>query len=120
MRKLTIIILMLLPATLFAKNYKYGKLIIASKGNDNISMDKTIVRESQGNISLEGKFLRIDNRHYKLKAIKGENLYKANGRIFRLLYSGDNLAYVEIFNYDKVYSYCINVTDEKGTYLSAR
>lgn len=111
---------MLFPLAVFGKNYKYAKLIIASKGNDNISMDKTIVRESQGNISLEGKFLRIDNKHYKLKPIKGENMYKANGHVFKLVFSGDNLAYVELFNYDKVYSYCINVTDEKGTYLSAR
>jgi len=119
--RILIFILMLIPVALFGKNYKYGKLIIASKGNDNISMDKTIVRELHGNISLNGTLLRIDNKNYKLKSIKGENMYKAKGRIFKLIYVADNLAYIELYNYDKVYSYCINdVTDEKGTYLSAR
>ena len=89
-------------------------MLVFEHGSDNISMDRTTILDQNGRVSLNGKFLTIDNKHYKLRSTKETNEYRSKGYIFKLIYVKDELVGISKRSYDKTFNYYVT-TDERNT-----
>jgi hypothetical protein len=102
---------MLIPCILSAKNYKYSSVHIFEQGTDYFSIDKSIVNNQAGRISINGNSLTIDHKRYSLRHFKrGKGLYKSKGCFFRLVYSSGTLVGLQQWKYGRIYSY--DIADE--------
>lgn len=105
--KRLLFILFFLPNIVFAETYTYNLLSFTEKGSDNFSVDKNATVYCAGIIEFNGTSIKIDKKTYEVKPMRRENFYKCKGGIFRLVYSGNRLAYVEHSTYNKIYNYRI-------------
>ena|ERR1043165_5880250 len=105
--KRILFVLLLLPNLLFAETYTYNMLSFTEKGSDNFSVDKNANVYCAGTIELNGNSITIDKKTYELKPMRRENYFKCKGEIFRLVYAGSRLSYVEHHTFNKILNYRI-------------
>lgn len=106
---------MLLPGLVKADSFQYNRLITSVEGSDNFSMDKNSEARVAGTIEVATDRIAIDGASYELKPMKKENCFKSKNSIFRLVYSGSKLLYVQHFSRGKVYSYRIQHQAQPAT-----
>lgn len=100
MKKL-ILILLLLPLLVEARSYKYDKVQVKSRGNNDLFAGSPQVKnENTGVIKLLSNYLYIDGRKYELKKKKDNNTYRSNSCLVKFGYNDNELASVEIIGYD--------------------
>ena len=110
MRYITLLLLLLLPVILSAKVYKYERVRIEKKGSDYFSIDQVTESKQTGSIMLNGYKLHINSRVYKLHKSRIDRTYKSKGMMFKLTYANTVLSKVEVYGFDKVYTYYIAPT----------
>ena len=110
MKQLLFILMLLLPSLVKAESYTYNKLIEKATGSDNFSVDSDNEAYVMGTIEFDGKSITIDKKTYAVTAMKKENCYRYKGGMFRFIYCGEKLCYIQHFNYNAFYNYRIQHT----------
>jgi hypothetical protein len=100
-------ILIMLPNLLKAESFTYNHLVLAIEGSDNFSINKSTEQRAAGTINFDGGSISINDEHFALKPMKKENCFRTKGGMFRLVYTGSKLSYVQHYRRGTIYSYRI-------------
>jgi hypothetical protein len=92
---------------LSAKVYRYEKVRIEKKGSDYFAIDRITESKQEGSIIINGYKLHINSQVFKLRKSRKEKVYKAKGMMFRFTYANANLSVLQVYGFDKVYTYYI-------------
>lgn len=105
--KYLITLMLLLPLNFFRGNYIYTRVSASSTGSNNFNVSEYKISEQSGIIKLQGRYLKIDDKKYRLRSTRKKNVYRIKGGVALFVYDADRLVSIQLYQYNLSRKYTI-------------